>query len=51
MQQPAVIRSFHKRDSGLWTIDELDDYMPHLLEAHRVNVEAAQQSGAPETVG
>ena len=51
MQQPAVIRSFHKRDSGLWTIDELDDYMPHLLEAHRANVEAAQQSGAPDTVG
>ena len=51
MQQPAVIRSFEKRDSGLWTIDDLDDYMPHLLEAQRANVEAAQESGAPDTVG
>ena len=51
MQQPAVIRSFEKRDSGLWTIDDLDNYMPHLLEAQRANVEAAQESGAPDTVG
>ena len=51
MQQPAVIRSFQKRDGGLWRIDELDDYMPRLLEARRANVEAAQKSGDPDVVG
>ena len=51
MQQPAVIRSFEKRTSDRWTIDELDSYMPRLLEAKRANVEAAQESGAPDTVG
>ena len=51
MQQPAVIRSFQKRDSGLWTIDELDDYMPSLLEARRANVEAAKECGEPDVVG
>ncbi len=51
MQQPAVIRSFEKRDSGLWTVDELDDYMPQLLDAQRSNVDAAQRSGAPDVVG
>ena len=51
MQQPAVIKCFEKGGSGLWTIDELDDYMPHLLEAKRANVEAALKSGAPGKVG
>ena len=51
MQQPAVIRSFEKRGSERWTIDELDNFMPQLLEARRDNVEAAQDSGAPDTVG
>ena len=51
MQQPAVIRSFEKRTSDRWTIDELDSYMPRLLDAKRANVEAAQESGAPDTVG
>ena len=51
MQQPAVIRSFEKRDSGLWTVHELDDYMPQLMEAQRSNVDAAQRSGAPDVVG
>lgn len=51
MQQPAVIKSFEKRDSGLWTIDDLDDCMPRLLEAKRANVQAAQKSGAPYVVG
>ncbi len=51
MQQPAVIRSFEKRGSGVWTVDELDDYMPQLLEAKRANVETALKSGAPDVVG
>ena len=51
MQQPAVIRSFEKRTSDSWTIDELDNFMPQLLEAKRANVEAAQDSGAPDVVG
>ena len=51
MQQPAVIRSFQKRDSGLWTVDELDNYMPRLLEARRANVESAKESGEPDVVG
>jgi len=48
MQQPAVIRSFRKRE--LWQLDELDAVMPKLLEARRANVERAREEGAPEDV-
>ncbi len=46
MQQPAIIKSFRKPDQGLWTLDDLDDYMPQLVEARQANVDAAQQSSA-----
>lgn len=44
MQQPRIIKSFHKK-SGAWTLDELDDFIPQLLEARRKNDEAAQKAG------
>ena len=44
MQQPRIIKSFHKK-SGAWTLDELDDFIPQLLEARQKNDEAAQKAG------
>ena len=46
MQQPAIIKSFRKPDNGVWSLDELDDYMPQLVEARQANVEAARDSSA-----
>lgn len=45
MQQPRIIKAFRKK-SGAWTLDELDDYIPQLLEAKQKNDDAAQKSGA-----
>ena len=44
MQQPRIIKSFHKK-SGAWTLNELDDFIPQLLEARQKNDEAAQKAG------
>ncbi len=44
MQQPRIIKSFRKK-SGAWTLDELDDFIPQLLEARQKNDEAAQKAG------
>lgn len=44
MQQPRIIKSFRKK-SGAWTLDELDDFIPQLLEARQKNDEAAQKTG------
>jgi len=46
MQQPAVIKQF-KKTSGVWSQDELDQYVPELLAARQANVAAAKASGAP----
>lgn len=46
MQQPAIIKSFKKPGGGLWTLDDLDDYMPQLVDARQANVAAAQESSA-----
>lgn len=46
MQQPAVIRSF-KADE-LWTLDQLDQLMPKLLEAKKANEARAQKDAAAE---
>jgi NAD(P)-dependent dehydrogenase (short-subunit alcohol dehydrogenase family) len=45
MQQPAIIKSFQKSGSGQWTVDDLDDYMPQLIEAKQANDAAASESG------
>ena len=44
MQQPRVIKQFHK-GSGTWTLDELDNLVPQLIEAKKANMEAAETSG------
>lgn len=51
MQQPAIIKSFQKPDNGVWTLDELDGYMPRLIEAKQANEAAAKAAGEAKTVG
>ena len=36
MQQPAIIKSFHKT-KGPWTLAELDRYVPLLIEARKTH--------------
>jgi len=48
MQQPAIIRSF--KAETLWTQGQLDQLMPKLLEAKKVNEAKAQKDAAPEAV-
>jgi NAD(P)-dependent dehydrogenase (short-subunit alcohol dehydrogenase family) len=45
MQQPAVIKQYHKK-SGVLTLAELDRLVPELLKARQANVEAAKAAGA-----
>ncbi len=44
MQQPRIIKSFRKTD-GMWSLDELDNVVPQLIEAKAANVEAADRDG------
>ncbi len=46
MQQPKIIKQFKKRD-GLWTMEELDQIVPQLIDAKKANVAAADESGKP----
>jgi NAD(P)-dependent dehydrogenase (short-subunit alcohol dehydrogenase family) len=46
MQQPKIIKQFKKRD-GLWTMEELDQIVPELIDAKKANVAAADESGKP----
>jgi hypothetical protein len=48
MQQPAVIRSF--KSERLWSLDQLDQLMPKLLEAKNANDARAKDGGTPEQV-
>jgi NAD(P)-dependent dehydrogenase (short-subunit alcohol dehydrogenase family) len=48
MQQPALIRSF--KSEKLWTLSQLDQLMPKLLEAKLAADERAKKDSAPETV-
>jgi NAD(P)-dependent dehydrogenase (short-subunit alcohol dehydrogenase family) len=48
MQQPALIRSF--KSESLWTLGQLDDLMPKLLQAHKDNVARAQKDAAAEPI-
>ena len=41
MQQPAVIKRFHKSE-GVWGLDELDAVVPQLVDARKTNVAAAE---------
>ncbi len=49
MQQPKIIKQFKKRD-GLWTMEELDQIVPQLIDAKKANVAAADESGKPVEV-
>ena len=44
MQQPIVIKQFGK-STGTWSLDELDTFVPQLLEAKKANEEAAKETG------
>ena len=44
MQQPKIIKQFKKRD-GVWTMDELDQIVPQLIDTKKANVAAADESG------
>ena len=46
MQQPKIIKQFKKRGS-VWTMDELDQIVPQLIEAKKANVAAADESAKP----
>jgi NAD(P)-dependent dehydrogenase (short-subunit alcohol dehydrogenase family) len=48
MQQPAVIRSF--KAEKLWTLEQLDQLMPRLLDAKKENEVRAQKEAASEPV-
>lgn len=48
MQQPAVIRSF--KSDKLWTLEQLDQVMPKLLETKKANDARAQKDAAAEPV-
>ena len=49
MQQPKIIKQFKKRD-GLWTMEELDQIVPQLIDAKKANVAAADEGGKPVEV-
>ena len=46
MQQPAVIKQFHKSD-GLWTLSDLDQYVPQLMAAKQAHDQAVNESAVP----
>jgi len=49
MQQPAVIKQFHK-SSGVWSLDELDKYVPQLMTAKQAHDQAVKESATPVEV-
>ena len=44
MQQPRIIKQFRKAQ-GVWSMDELDQVVPQLIDAKKANVEAADAAG------
>lgn len=50
MQQPAVIRQFHK-SNGVWTLDELDRYVPRLMAAKLAHDKSVNAGATPEEIG
>lgn len=49
MQQPKIIKQFKKRGS-VWTMDELDQIVPQLIDTKKANEAAADESGKPIAV-
>jgi hypothetical protein len=48
MQQPAVIKSF--TTENLWTVEQLDDLMPELVEAKKDHDREVSEKGIPKKV-
>jgi NAD(P)-dependent dehydrogenase (short-subunit alcohol dehydrogenase family) len=48
MQQPALIRTF--KNDGLWSLEQLDQIMPKLLEAKANNEARAKETSLPEAL-
>ena len=48
MQQPAIIQSFTTDD--LWTLDQLDNLIPELIETRKFHDEEVAEKGAPKKV-
>jgi NAD(P)-dependent dehydrogenase (short-subunit alcohol dehydrogenase family) len=44
MQQPRVIKQFHKA-GGIWSLADLDRYVPALVAARKANIAAADETG------
>jgi NAD(P)-dependent dehydrogenase (short-subunit alcohol dehydrogenase family) len=44
MQQPAVIKAFQKQ-KGTWSLDELDRYVPQLIDARKAHDAAVKVAG------
>jgi hypothetical protein len=49
MQQPAIIKSFQKA-KGVWTMAELDRYVPELVEARKAHDAAVKAAGKPRVI-
>lgn len=50
MQQPAVIKQYHK-SSGVWSLDELDRYVPRLMAAKQAHDQTVKEGATPEEIG
>ena len=48
MQQPAIIQSF--TTENLWTLDQLDNLIPELIETKKFHDEEVAEKGAPKKV-
>lgn len=46
MQQPKILRAF-KKSTGVWTLDELDDYVPKLIQAKQEHDAAVDEAAKP----
>jgi len=50
MQQPAIIKQFHK-SKGMWTLDELDRYVPMLVAAKQEHDRDVKEGATPVEIG
>ena len=48
MQQPAIIQSFTA--DNLWTLDQLDQLIPELVESKKFHDKEVEEKGAPKKV-
>ena len=48
MQQPAIIKSYTTDD--LWTLEQLDQLIPELVESKKYHDEEVAEKGAPKKV-